>query len=161
MRRRAFITLVGGAAAWPFAARAQQAGKVYRLGQLSGGTAASRVPLLAAFMRGMHDLGYVEGQNLVVEHRYAEGRFEVLPTLAQELLAWNPDVLFVSTTPASLAAKAATSTVPIVMVTVADPLGVGLVPSLSRPGRNATGITNNGPALSGTRREIGNKLVAT
>jgi putative tryptophan/tyrosine transport system substrate-binding protein len=82
MRRREFITLLGGAtAAWPLAARAQQAAKVYRLGQLSGGTAASRIPLLAAFMRGMHDFGYVEGQNLVIEHRYAEGRFEVLPTL--------------------------------------------------------------------------------
>jgi putative ABC transport system substrate-binding protein len=130
MKRREFITLLGGAATWPLAAGAQQSAKVYRLGQLSGGTAASRIPLLAAFMRGMHDFGYVEGQNLVIEHRYAEGRFEVLPTLARELLAWNPDVLFVSTTPASLAAKAATSTVPIVIVSVADPLGVGLITSL-------------------------------
>jgi hypothetical protein len=106
MKRRTFISLLGSAAAWPLTARAQgEPGKVYRLGQLSGGTAASRVPLLAAFVRGMRDLGYVEGQNLVVEHRYAEGRFEVLPALARELLAWNPDVLFVSTTPASLAAK--------------------------------------------------------
>ena len=150
LRRRQFITLLGSAAAWPFAARAQQAAKVYRLGQLSGGTAASRVPLLAAFMRGMRDLGYVEGQNLVVEHRYAEGRFEVLPALARELLAWNADVLFVSTTPASLAAKAATSTVPIVMVSVADPLGVGLIASLSRPGGNVTGVTNIGSELAGT-----------
>jgi putative ABC transport system substrate-binding protein len=127
MRRRQFLgVLSGAAAAWPLAARAQQSGKVYRLGQLSGGTAASRIPLLTAFMRGMRELGYVEGQNLVVEHRYADGKFERLPTLAQELLAWNPDALFVSTTPASLAAKAATSTVAIVMVSVADPQGVGL-----------------------------------
>jgi putative ABC transport system substrate-binding protein len=84
VKRREFITLLGGAvAAWPLAARAQQLGKVHRLGQLSGGTAASRVPLLAAFMRGMNDLGYVEGQNLAIEHRYAEGRFEVLPALAR------------------------------------------------------------------------------
>jgi hypothetical protein len=90
MKRRAFITLLGGAAAaWPIVARAQQAAEVFRLGQLSGGTAASHVPLLAAFMRGMRGLGYVEGQNLVVEHRYAEGRFEVLPALARELLAWT------------------------------------------------------------------------
>jgi hypothetical protein len=105
MNRRKFATLLGAAAAAslarPLAVRAQQPGKVYRLGQLSGGTAASRTPLLAAFMRGMRDLGYIEGQNLVVEHRYAEGRFETLPALARELLAWNPDVLFVSTTPAS------------------------------------------------------------
>jgi ABC-type uncharacterized transport system substrate-binding protein len=160
VRRRDFITLLGGGAAWPLAARAQgEPGKVYRLGQLSGGTAASRVPLLAAFVRGMRDLGYVEGQNLVVEHRYAEGRFEVLPALARELLAWNPDVLFVSTTPASLAAKAATSTVPIVMVSVADPLGVGLIASLSRPGGNVTGVTNIGAELAGKRVEILKEIV--
>jgi putative tryptophan/tyrosine transport system substrate-binding protein len=159
MRRREFITLLGGAVAWPLAARAQLAGKVYRLGQLSGGTAASRITLLAAFMRGMHDLGYVEGKNLVIEHRYAEGRFEALPSLVQELLAWNPDVLFVSTTPASLAAKAATSTVPIVMVSVADPLGVGLITSLSRPGGNVTGVTNIGAELAGKRVEILKEIV--
>jgi len=132
---------------------------VYRLGHLSGGNAASRIPLLAAFMRGMHDLGYVEGQNLVIEHRYAESRFEILPSLVQELLAWNPDVLFVSTTPASLAAKAATSTVPIVMVSVADPLGVGLIASLSRPGGNVTGVTNLGAELAGKRVEILKEIV--
>ena len=159
VRRREFITLLGGAAAWPLAARAQQPAKVYRLGQLSGGTAASRVPLLAAFMRGMRDLGYVEGQNLVVEHRYAEGRFEVLPALARELRAWNADVLFVSTTPASLAAKAATSAVPIVMVSVADPLRVGLIASLSRPGGNVTGVTNIGSELAGKRVEILKEIV--
>jgi putative ABC transport system substrate-binding protein len=161
MRRREFISPRGGAAAaWPLTARAQgEPGKVYRLGQLSGGTAASRVPLFAAFVRGMRDLGYVEGQNLVVEHRYAEGRFEVLPALARELLAWNPDVLFVSTTPASLAAKAATSTVPIVMVSVADPLGVGLIASLSRPGGNVTGVTNIGAELAGKRVEILKEIV--
>src|SRR5262245_53242371 len=158
MMRREFITLLSGAAAvwfaWPLGTHAQQSGTVYRLGHLSGGNAASRIPLLAAFMRGMHDLGYVEGQNLVIEHRYAESRFEILPSLVQELLAWNPDALFVSTTPASLAAKAATSTVPIVMVSVADPLGVGLVASLSRPGGNVTGITNIGAELAGKRVEI-------
>jgi putative ABC transport system substrate-binding protein len=160
MRRREVIGLLGAAAiGWPLAARAQQPSKVYRLGQLSGGTAASRTPLLAAFMRGMRDLGYIEGQNLVVEHRYAEGRFETLPALARDLLAWNPDVLFVSTTPASLAAKAATSTVPIVMVSVADPLGVGLIASLSRPGGNVTGVTNIGAELAGKRLEILKEIV--
>ena len=160
MRRREFLGILGGAAtAWPLAARAQQSGKVYRLGQLSGGTAASRIPLLAAFMRGMRELGYVEGQNLVVEHRYADGKFERLPALAQELLAWNPDALFVSTTPASLAAKAATSTVPIVMVSVADPQGVGLIADLSRPGGNITGVTNIGAELAGKRLEILKEIV--
>ena len=131
MRRREFISLLGGTTiGWPLAARAQS-GKVYRLAQLSAGTKASRVPLLDAFMRGMRDLGYVEGQNLVTEHRYAEGGFDRLPALARELLAWQPDVLLAATTPGSLAAKAATSTVPIVMVSVADPTGVGLIASLS------------------------------
>jgi putative ABC transport system substrate-binding protein len=138
---------------------AQQSGKVYRLGQLSGGTAASRVPLLAAFMGGMRELGYVEGQNLLVEHRYANGRFDRLPALARELLAWHPDALFVSTTPASLAAKAATSTVPIVMVSVADPQGVGLIANLSRPGGNITGVTNIGAELAGKRLEILREIV--
>jgi putative ABC transport system substrate-binding protein len=110
-------------------------------------------------MRGMRDFGYVEGQNLVIETRYAEGRFERLPALARELLAWNPDVLFVSTTPANLAAKAATSTVPIVMVSVADPLGVGLIDNLSRPGGNITGVTNIGADLAGKRVEIIKELV--
>jgi putative tryptophan/tyrosine transport system substrate-binding protein len=119
MKRRKFIALLGATAALPFSAHAQQPGKIYRVGGLSGGTAASRAPLLAAFMRGMRDLGYVEGSNLIVEHRYAEGNFERLPMLASELLAWKPDLLFVSTTPGGLAAKAATSTVPIVMVSVA------------------------------------------
>jgi putative ABC transport system substrate-binding protein len=159
MRRREFLGLVGGVAAWPFAARAQQSGKVFRLGQLSGGTAASREPLLAAFMRGMSDLGYAEGKNLVVEHRYADGRFERLPALARELLAWNPDALFVSTTPANLAAKAATSIVPIVMVSVTDPQGVGLIASLSRPGGNITGVTNIGAELAGKRVEIVKEVV--
>jgi putative ABC transport system substrate-binding protein len=132
---------------------------MYRLGQLSGGTAASRVPLLATFMRGLTDLGYVEGQNLVIEHRYAEGHFDRLPALVRELLAWNPDALFVSTTPASLAAKAATSTVPIVMVSVADPEGVGLIANLSRPGGNITGVTNIGAELTGKRLEILKEIV--
>ena len=159
MKRRAFIAALGGAAAWPLVARGQQTNRIYRLGQLSGGTAASRVPLVAAFMRGMQDLGYIEGQNLLIEHRYAEGHFEVLPALARELLAWNPDVLFVSTTPAALAAKAATSTVPIVMVSVADPLGVGLIDSLSRPGSNVTGVTNIGADLAGKRLQILKEIV--
>ena len=160
MRRRAFIRLLGGiAAAWPLAARGQQSGKPYRLGQLSAGTKASRVPLLEAFMRGMRDLGYIEGQNVIVEHRYAEGDFDRLPALARELLAWQPDVLLVSTTPGGLAAKAATSTVPIVMVGVSDPLGVGLIASLSRPGGNITGVTNIGSELAGKRVEILKEIV--
>jgi putative ABC transport system substrate-binding protein len=162
MRRRDFIAgIAGSAATWPLAARAQQPSKVHRLGQLHAGTAASRAPMLAAFMRGMKDLGYVEGQNLLIEYRYADGRFDRLPALVRELLAWKPDALLVSTTPGNLAAKAATSTVPIVMVSVADPIGVGLVASLAHPGGNITGVTNIGAELAGKRVEILKEIVPT
>lgn len=154
VRRRAFVVLLCASAAWPLKAHAQRAGKVYRLAVLSGGTASSRVDLIAAFTREMRNLGYVDGQNLVVESRFADNRFETLPAFARDLLAWNPDAIFVSTTPAALAAKAATSTVPIVMVSVADPLGSGLISSLSRPGGNVTSITNIGSELAGKRIEI-------
>jgi ABC-type uncharacterized transport system substrate-binding protein len=141
MRRREFTTLVGAAlAAWPLAVRAQQATR-RRIGYLSGGTEAAQQPLLAAFRRGMHGLGYVEGSNFAIDARCSDGKFERLPSLAQELLRGSPDVLFVQSTPANLAAKAATQTVPIVMVGVADPLGVGLIANLARPGGNITGIT--------------------
>jgi putative ABC transport system substrate-binding protein len=154
MKRREFITGLGGAVAWPLVASAQQSAKTYRLAQLTGGTLTSRVLLLAAFMRGLRDLGYIEGQNLAVEQRFAEGSFERLPGLMHELLVWKPDVIFVSTTPAALAAKSAQSSIPIVFVSVADPIGVGLIESLSRPGSNITGVTNIGAELVGKRLEI-------
>ena len=160
MKRRKFIALLGAAAALPLPARTQPA-RVYRVAGLSGGTAASRVPLLAAFMGGMRDLGYVEGVNLIVEHRYAEGSFERLPAQVSELLAWKPDLLFVSTTPGGLAAKAATSAVPIVLVSVADPVGVGLIASLVRPGGNITGVTNIAAELAGKRMQLLKEIVPT
>ena len=160
MRRREFLSLVGGAAlSTPLAARAQQTGKVYRLGLLAAGTQESRKPLYDAFMRGMRELGYVEGQNLVIEGRHADGDFGRLPALVNELLAWRPDALMVSQTPAALAAKAATSSVPMVIVSVADPLGVGLIASLARPGGNITGITNIGAELAGKRIEILKEII--
>jgi len=161
MKRREFIAGLGAAAAWPITASAQQSAKTYRLAQLTGGTSISRAPLLAAFMRGLRDLGYIEGQNLAVEHRFAEGSFERLPGLMHELLVWKPDVVFVSTTPGALAAKSAHSSIPIVFVGVADPIGVGLVESLSRPGGNITGVTNIGAELAGKRLEILKELVPT
>jgi putative ABC transport system substrate-binding protein len=160
MKRRQFMGFLSGAvAAWPTAVRALEPNRIYRLGQLSGGDAFATY--FAAFKDGMRDLGYIEGQNLMIEHRYADGKFERLPLLVRELLAWNPDVLLVSTTPANLAAKAATSTVPIVMVAVADPLGVGLISSLSRPGSNVTGVTNIGAELAGKRIEILKEIIPT
>jgi putative ABC transport system substrate-binding protein len=127
---------------------------MYKIGYLSGGNVTSRRPLLDAFSQGMRKFGYVEGQNLQIEGRYAAGKFEHLPALVQDLLAWQPDVLLVSSTPANLAAKSAKLNLPIVMVGVADPIGVGLIDSLSRPGGNLTGVTNIVVELTGKRLEI-------
>jgi putative tryptophan/tyrosine transport system substrate-binding protein len=162
MRRREFIALIGGTAAgWPLVARAQQTVTTRRIGYLSGGTEPAQRPLLAAFRRGMQGLGYIEGPNYSIDDRYVEGKFERLPSLAQELLNGKPDVLLVQSTPANLAAKAATKTVPIVMVGVADPVGVGLIANLARPGGNITGITNIGAELAGKRLEILKEVVPT
>jgi putative tryptophan/tyrosine transport system substrate-binding protein len=142
MRRREFITLVGSAAAWPLALRAQQVGKVPRIGYLSPGS-ASPGPLAYhdEFQRGLRELGYIEGRNIVIEYRFAEGKFDRLDQLAAELVRLNVDVIVSVVTQASLAAKNATNTIPIVIVSVADPVGAGLVASLARPGANATGTS--------------------
>jgi putative ABC transport system substrate-binding protein len=138
----------------PATAKAQQAAKVYRVGHLSGSGEAASKAFVDAFREGMRTEGYVEGRNLVLEGLYAEGKVERLPSLAQELVSRNPDVLLVSTTPASLAAKATTRSIPIVMVLVADPVGAGIVPSLAHPGANITGITNIVAELAGKRLEL-------
>lgn len=140
---------------------AQQTGKLSRIGYLAGGVAAARKPFLDAFREGMHDFGYVEGRDWILDARYAEGNFERLPSLVADLIRLSPDVLFVSTANASLAAKAATSTIPIIFVAVADPLGVGLVASLARPGGNVTGITNIIAELGGKRLELLKEIVPT
>jgi putative ABC transport system substrate-binding protein len=132
--------LLGGAAAWPRAAGAQQVGKVPRIGYLSPGS-ASPGPLAYhdEFQRGLHDLGYVEGRNIVIEYRFADGKFDRLGVLAAELVQLNVDVIVSVVTQASLAAKNATRTIPIVIVSVGDPVGAGLVASLARPDANVTG----------------------
>jgi putative ABC transport system substrate-binding protein len=107
MKRRDLLGLLVGATAWPPALHAQAVGKTYKIGHISGGTAVSRVPLIAAFMEGLRSHGYIAGQNLIVENRFAGGEFDRLPALMNEILAWQPDVIFVSTTPAALAAKSA------------------------------------------------------
>ena len=142
MKRREFITIVGCAAAWPLASRAQQIGKVPRIGYLSPGS-ASPGPLAYhdEFQRGLRELGYVDGRNIVVEYRFAEGKFDRLDQLAAELVGLNVDVIVSVVTQASLAAKNATSTIPIVIVSVADPVGAGLVGNLARPGANVTGTS--------------------
>jgi putative ABC transport system substrate-binding protein len=146
-RRRFLLVSLAGALVAPLAAAAQPAGKVYRIGFLSPSSPSDPERLaspfgergFAAFRQGLRDLGYVEGKNIVIENRWAEGRFERLPDLAAELVRLKVDVIVSVVTQASLAAKNATRTIPIVMVAPGDPLGSGLVASLARPGENVTG----------------------
>src|SRR4029434_1544367 len=145
----------------PLTVAAQRARKVYQVGHLSGISKAANKAFMDAFREGMRALGYVEGQDWVLDEQYAEGKMERLASLAQELIHHNPDVLLVSTTPGNVAVKAATSTIPIVMVAVADPVGVGLVQSLARPGGNMTGITNIIAELAGKRLELLKEIVPT
>src|SRR5262245_54828215 len=131
----------------PLATEAQQLTHVYRIGLLTAtAPAPERARNLEAFLEGMRALGYVEGQNLVMEYRWGEGQYERLPDLAAELVHLKVDVLVTPETPAALAAKQATTTIPIVMTTVNDPVGSGLVASLARPGGNITGRSNMAPA---------------
>src|SRR5262249_12727872 len=157
---REFITLLGGAAtAWPLAARTQRAERVYRVAYLEGSSESVVSPLLAAFRQELQALGYVEGRNLVLHSRFADGKLDRFPSLAKELVDLKPDVLFVVTTVAVRAAQAATATIPIVFIGVGDPVGVGLVPSLARPGGNVTGITNIAVELTGKRLELLKEIV--
>jgi len=153
MHRRTFICAFAGGLviAWS-AAGAQQAAKVARIGYLAGNLAATR-HLPEAFRQGLRDLGYVEGRNLVIEYRDAEGKLERLPALAAELVALKVDVILVGSTPTALAAKQATSTLPIVFAAVGDPVTDGLVASLARPGGNVTGLST-----SATLEIVGKRL---
>ena len=140
-RRRFMAALAGGFSATPLAAKAQQAGKVYRIGYLSSGGSSPAASLLTAFRQGLRELGWVEGQNIVIDYRSAEGRFDRLPDLAAELVRLEVDVIAASPAPATRAAKNATTTIPIVFLGVSDPVGQGLIASLRRPGGNITGVT--------------------
>jgi len=138
VKRRQFIATLGGVVALPFVSHAQTA-KMPHVGWLSPGSETSDEAFSASFREGLGDLGWIIGQNIVIEPRWAEGNFARLPDLAQELVRLNVDVIVTSVTQASLAGKRATTTIPIVMVGVGDPLGSGLVNSLARPGGNVTG----------------------
>jgi putative ABC transport system substrate-binding protein len=155
MRRREFISLAGGAAAaWPVAAKAQQPGKVPRIGFLWPGTAAENVNRLAGFRQGLRDLGYEQGTNIIIEDRWAEGNYERLQGLVSELVRSNVDVIVTGGTPGSLVAKRATTIIPIVMANVGDPVAAGLVASVARPGGNITGQSSFSPELYAKRIEL-------
>jgi putative tryptophan/tyrosine transport system substrate-binding protein len=162
MRRREFITLLGGAAAFvslPFAAHAQQSRKVPRIGVLLPGTPASFSLRTKAFLEGLRDLGYLEGQTIEIEWKWGQDRVEGLPELAAELVRRNVEVIVTGGTPAAKALKGATGTIPIVMAIIGDPVAAGLVDSLARPGGNATGFSIVAPDLSGKRLELLREIV--
>src|SRR5262245_42329826 len=140
MRRRDFIAVVSSAAAWPLAARAQQPeGTVRRIGFLAGGS--STLAYYEAFRRGLRELGWVEGQNIAGDYRCAAGRLDRLPDLAAELVGLKVDLIVASPSPAVVAAANATKAIPIVMINVGDPVGLGLIANLAHPGGNLTGMS--------------------
>jgi putative ABC transport system substrate-binding protein len=159
MRRREFIAGLGGAAAWPLTALAQQR-PMPLIGFLNGAMAsASDVDRVAAFHMGLEEIGFVEGRNVRIEYRWADGRFDRLPGLAVDLLKHNPTVMVVSPSSAALATKAATTTIPIVFVTGGDPVARGLVASLNRPGANVTGSANLAVELAPKRLQLLHELM--
>jgi putative ABC transport system substrate-binding protein len=154
MRRREFITLLGGTLiAWPLAVRAQPV-RITKIGHLESGSPSSSPKLLAAFRQGLRQLGYVEGQNLFIERRYAEGSEERLPQLAEELVQFGVDVIFAEGAAPALAAARATHRIPIVFVGGGDPVAMGLVKSLARPGGNVTGLTIANVELAPKRMQL-------
>jgi putative tryptophan/tyrosine transport system substrate-binding protein len=160
VRRREFISLLGGAAvSWPLAAGAQEGGKRATIGLLGSGTAAAQSNWTAAFVQRLHELGWSEGRNLAIEYRWGEGRSERFAKLADELARLKVDVIVTHNTPPTLAAKQATSAIPIVFATAGDPVGTGIVASLARPGGNVTGLSSQSPDAAGKRLEILHEVV--
>ncbi len=159
MRRREFIFLLGGAASvWPFSVYGQQPTSPV-IGFLGGVTEDKYAIRLDAFRQGLKDTGFVEGQNVTVEYRWAEGHNERLPSLAAELVQHHVAVIVAGGTPSALAAKAATATIPIVAATAVDPVEAGLVSSLNRPGGNLTGVSNLNVEMGPKRLELLRQLI--
>jgi putative ABC transport system substrate-binding protein len=155
MKRREFITMIGGAAvAWPLAARAQQPAKLPTIGFLGSGTAAAQSQWTAPFVQRLRELGWTEGRNVAIEYRWAEGRSERFAEIAAEFVLLKVDVILTHNTPPVLAAKQATSVIPIVFATAGDPVGTGVVASLARPGGNVTGLSAGSTDVVGKRLEL-------
>ncbi len=156
LRKIGLVVTLGLAIVWaPPASDAQQPGKVHRIGYLSGTGATAALPVLEAFRQGLREQGYVEGKNIVIEYRWADGRLERLPDLAAELVRLKVDVIFAVTPPPVLAARGATQIIPIISAMLSDPVESGLVASLARPGGNITGLTSTaGPGMVGKRLEL-------
>jgi putative ABC transport system substrate-binding protein len=158
LKRREFITLIGGAAAWPIAASAQQA-KLPTIGFLGESTPVAQSERTAAFVQRLRELGWTEGRTVAIEYRWAEGRSERFAEIATELVRLKVDVIVTSSTPAVIAAKQATSVIPIVFAIAADPVGTGLVASLARPGGNVTGLSIQSTDLAAKRLAILREVV--
>jgi ABC-type uncharacterized transport system substrate-binding protein len=159
MRRREFITLLGGAAAWPLGARAQQAARRPTIGYMGANTPVVESPRTAAFVQGLREFGWIEGRNVAVEYRWAEGRNERFAEIAAELVQLKVEVIVTAGTAAVVAAKQATSVIPIIFALGGDPVGTGLVASLARPGGNVTGLTQQSTDLAGKRVELLREVV--
>jgi putative ABC transport system substrate-binding protein len=154
VRRREFITFLGGAAAWPIAARAQQAGKLPTIGFLGSGTPSTQGQWAAAFVQRLRELGWIENRTVAIEYRWAEGRDERFAEIAAEFIRLKVDVIVTNGTPSSIAAKKATKVIPIVITGAGDLVGTGLVASLARPGGNVTGLSMQTLDLAGKRIEM-------
>jgi putative tryptophan/tyrosine transport system substrate-binding protein len=159
MKRRDFITLLGGAAAWPLAARAQQPAKLPTIGYLGANTPSAESERIAAFVQRLRELGWIEGRTMEIEVRWAEGRTERLPEIAAEFVGRKVDVIVTAGTSAVITAKQATSVTPIVFAVAGDPVGSGVAASLARPGSNATGLSLQTTDLVGKRLELLREIV--